>query len=571
MNASMNGYDTIVIGSGAGGLTTAICLAMNGQKVLVLERHYVPGGWCHSFQLNGQKFSPGVHYIGQLGPGGNTRLLFEDLEIAEELTFFQMKHHGYEHVLIGDYRFDYPDDREEFRIALCSAFPSEADGIVRYLKVMEKMQLFLDQLVTCETGMSKLKLFLKSPTVLRYAFLTLDKVISKFIKDPQLKAVLNVQWGNHGVLPAEASFLYHCGVVNHYANGGYYPLGGGGALVKAMTNKLKKYGGEIRVKAPVEEIIVQNHTAIGVRLEDGTELFARNIVSNADPHTTMNKFLSKEKISRRLAKKLSRTRYSYASVLLFLTLDIDPKKYGLDSGNYWVCENNDLTSLIQNTSLNALLEKSKFPMVFVSSSTLKDPSSYDGLHFNVEVVTFVEVGLFDEVERLPREEYLKIKQRLSDMFLANLELLVPDIRKHIVQMEIGTPRTNKLYINSTGGNAYGTHKTIDQLGPGAFKHKSEIKNLYLCGSSTFSHGIAGAMNSGVNTAKIMLNLNRAELFRNSNKQQLKVFSTELPEEFPEYIKSKMMVRKSRQKPIMTSEFLQHIDPNHVVKDVPACG
>ena len=55
----MEKFDTIIIGSGVGGLSTAICLARAGQKVLVLEQHYVPGGWAHSFTLNGQRFSPG--------------------------------------------------------------------------------------------------------------------------------------------------------------------------------------------------------------------------------------------------------------------------------------------------------------------------------------------------------------------------------------------------------------------------------------------------------------------------------------------------------------------------------
>ncbi len=555
-------FDSIIIGSGAGGLATAICLAMNGQKVLVLERHYVPGGWCHSFQLNGQKFSPGVHYIGQLGPNENTRKLFEDLEIAGDLTFFKMKHRGYEHVRIGDYAFDYPSDSEEFRAALCEAFPDEKQGILRYLARMGKTQRFIDKLMDCETGISKLGHFLKNIGELRYAFSTLDSVIDKYIKNPQLKAVLNVQWGNHGVLPNEASFLYHCGVVNHYSKGGYYPLGGGAALVKAMTNTLKRYGGEIRTKAAVQEIILNNKKAVGVRLEGGEELFATNIVSNADPHTTFRKLLPEGTISRRLARKLAKTKYSYSSVLLFITLDIDPKKFGLDSGNYWMCENNDLNALISNQSLDNLLRRDQFPMVFVSSSSLKDPSSFDGCHFNMEVVTFVETGLFNEAEQLEYAQYLEIKEKLSEMFLTNLERLIPDVRNHVVQMEIGTPKTNKHYINSTGGNVYGTHKTIDQLGPGSFSNKSEIENLFLCGSSTFSHGIAGAMNSGVNTAKSILNATRSELFKNSRKQELKVFNAEDPCLFPEFVRSKIEIRKERCKPIQLTDFLQHRDPNN---------
>ena len=78
----MKECDTLVIGSGIGGLTTALCLAKSGQKVKVLEQHYVPGGWCHSFTLEGYRFSPGVHYIGELSKGGRLRNIFEGLGLG---------------------------------------------------------------------------------------------------------------------------------------------------------------------------------------------------------------------------------------------------------------------------------------------------------------------------------------------------------------------------------------------------------------------------------------------------------------------------------------------------------
>ena len=137
-SSSIN-YDTIIIGSGVGGLSSAICLAREGQKVLVLEQHDVPGGWCHSFYLNGHRFTPGVHYIGLLEKGQSTNELYTGLGIANDVSFYKMNTKAFEHCWIGDERFDYPSNYNDLINALVERFPEEEKNIRAYLKIVKNV------------------------------------------------------------------------------------------------------------------------------------------------------------------------------------------------------------------------------------------------------------------------------------------------------------------------------------------------------------------------------------------------------------------------------------------------
>ena len=382
----------------------------------------------------------------------------------------------------------------------------------------------------------------------KYGLFSLKRVIDWYIKDPLLKAILNIQCGDHGLPPYKASFPVHCVVMYHYFSGAFYPMGGGAGIVKAMTTALKKLHGEVRVKQTVKKILIENKIAIGVELEDGQKIFAKTIVSNADPTSTYQKLIGEENLSKGLVKKLSTTKYSVTSLILFLVLDMDVRAAGIDSGNVWSLKNNDLDAIYDELKDTDILAGEQFPAVFLSCPTLKDPVSFNGRYHTLEVVTFIDNESFDKFNKsgdYHSEAYSAQKEILIKKFLNNVEKIIPGAKKNIVHVELGTPKTNQYYIQGTKGNVYGTEKKLMQIGPFSFNTKSEIQNLYLCGASTLSHGVGGAAYSGVEAAAKILNIKQEELLKYDDKQELRIYDAENPESWPEFIHKKIDDKKRR--------------------------
>lgn len=546
-----NKYDTIIIGSGAGGLAAAICLSRAGQKVLVLEQHDVPGGWCHSFYLNGHRFTPGVHYVGLCGEGEATNDLYRGLGIANDLVFFRMNPDAYEHVRIGEHTFDIPADPDEFIARMNKRFPKEAKRITKYLNLIRKVSEELYSLPYFKGFWQKLTIPYKTRHFGKYGLFNLRRVINWHIKDPLVKNILNIQCGDHGVQPKKAAFVLHSALMFHYFYGGYYPMGGGGALIKAMTNAIKKHGGEVSTSNGVKKILLEGtdqKKAIGVVLENGQQLFADHIISNADVGITYNQLIGREHLSQKLQKKLQKTIYSCTSLMLFLTVDMDVRKAGLDSGNIWMMPNKDADDYYDKAMSDDLTSDEAFDGMFISCTTLKDPSSFDGKHHALEVITFIDYKAFEKYKDEDAQrssEYLAFKEHLTQKMIKGLEKEVPGISSHIVHQDLGTPITNDYYINTTEGNVYGTEKSLKHIGPFAYKSKSEIENLYLCGASILSHGVAGASHSGVATAAQILGCHPDELKEPQEDQHLQIYEAEDASNYPESMLKKIELKKER--------------------------
>jgi len=546
-------YDTIIIGSGAGGLSAAICLAREGQKVLVLEQHDVPGGWCHSFYLNGHRFTPGVHYVGLLEKGQSTNELYTGLGIANDISFYKMNSKAFEHCWIGEERFDYPANYNEFINALVERFPEEEKNLRKYLTIVKNIGDQLKLIPKIRGFWQQITIPFRTKHMGKYSPFTLKRVMNWYLKDPLLKSFLGIQFGDHGLPPSKASFIMHAAIMDHYSSGGFYPMGGGGALIKAMTNKIKAHNGIIKTSASVKHILLDHSKkkkkAIGVELDTGKQFFANRVISNADPGITYLDLIGKENLSKKLYKRLSNTKYSCTSIMLFLTVDMDVKAAGLDSGNIWYMQNKNLDDVYNDMQQKDILSGNEFSGLFISCTTLKDPISFDGKHHTLEVITYINYEAFSEFENEEKERstaYLKFKEQLIEKFLNSLEKVIPGVRSHIVHKTLGTPMTNEYYINSTRGNVYGTEKSLKYIGPFAYKSKSEIENLYMCGASIVSHGVAGAGYSGVQTAASILGCRQDDLIKPDDSQHLKIYDAEDATNYPEWMLKKMEVKKMRQ-------------------------
>jgi len=528
-----------------GGMTAALCHAQAGEKVMVLEQHSVPGGWCHSFALEGYSYSTGVHYIGELSEGARIRTIFEGLGLGEDLTFCEINPAGYEHIILNGTRYDLPKGRQNLKNYLVQRFPHEKKGIEKFLDKTGKMAKEIGIVLDMESLVDFMKMPFTTPLLMRWGFSSYDKFLRSFIKDKQLIGLLSAQAGNYAIPPNKAAAPMHVGIFEHYMNGAFYPQGGGYRLPKAFLRAIKKYKGELLLQTKVEKILTEGsgrtRKVIGVKLADGEEIYCKKVISNTDPHQTFTQLLEVDSLSRRLRRRLAKTRYSISCLGLFMAVDLDLKSRGFDSGNYWVFNGNDLNKTFKRCMEEGVVDDEEFPFIYLTITTLKDPSKKNRNCHTLEAFTYLPFKPFEKWRDSKTgdrpEDYNVFKEVLKNKYLGSIEKLIPNIRQSLKFCEMGTPLTTMDYLNCTDGSIFGTEKNMLQTGPFMFLPKTEINNLYLCGASTL-HGIFGATISGLLTSSISLKRSIRELLSHRNKE-ITVYQSEDIASWPERYHSRI--------------------------------
>ncbi len=499
-------YDTIIIGSGMGSLTAAAILAKEGQKVLVLERHYIAGGFTHVFKRKGFEWDVGIHYVGEVQrEGAIIKKLFNYIS-DDQLKWADMGD-VYDKIIIGDKTYDFVKGVQNFKDKMEGYFPDEKDAITAYVDfvfaaVKTSKGFYMDKALS--PILSKLIGGKMRKAFYEFSDKTTYEVLSAITKNEELIKVLAGQYGDYGLPPKQSSFVMHAAVARHYFSGGSFPVGGSSKIAATVDNVIENAGGTILISAEVDEILIKNNCATGVKMMDGEIFTAKNIISGAGIMTTYHKLLPKQIVEKhQLKEQLKTVKRSVSHACLYIGLKGSPEELKLPKTNYWIYPD----KIDHDTAINNYVKdlESDFPVVYISFPSAKDPdwsNRYPGKS-TIDIITLLPYAPFDKWKDsswMKRDEaYNALKEKIAQRLLKELYKQLPQVEGKIEHYELSTPLTTKHFINYEDGEIYGLDHTPKRFRQRFLKPETPIKNFYLTGQDIVTAGVAAALFSGVIT------------------------------------------------------------------------
>lgn len=499
-------YDTIVIGSGIGGLCSAALLSQLGKKVIVLEQHYTAGGFTHAYERNGYEWDVGVHYIGDMGRKSQGRVLFDYIS-GGNLKWAEMDS-VYDRIILGDERFDFVAGKENFKDELKKHFPQEANAIDKYVELVTATTRYMgavSQAKAMPKTVAKLMSLLAKNKIPEYALESSYDVLKGLTDNEKLIAVLCGQWGDHGCPPKESVFLMHALIAGHYFNGGFYPVGGASQMAATIIPQIQISGGDVFTYADVKEIIIDRGRAVGVQMADGHCLYAEAVISNAGVVNTFSDLLPAT-LSEKLGykQKLDGLATSMSHGGMYLGLRGTAEELQLPKTNLWIYldEHHDANVAALRKDPSAPL-----PLVYVSFPSAKDPDfqrRYPG-RSTIEIV--IGPCDFDSYRKWADktwgkrgDDYEALKEDLAERMLEALFKQMPHLRGKVDYYEVSTPLSTSHFCRYKQGEAYGLAHHRARFESDWLKPKTSVPGLYLTGQDIISCGVVGALMAGMVTA-----------------------------------------------------------------------
>lgn len=518
--------DAIIVGGGHNGLVCAFYLARAGWKVCVLERRSVVGGAAVTEEFHpGFRNSVASYTVSLLNPKiiRDMKLDSFGLRIIERplANFLPLEDGRYLKVGGGMAR-----TQAEFR----KFSHRDAEALPRYSAALETVADVLRDLAlqtppNLGQGLGTLIASLwQGRRISRLSLPQKRDVLDLFAKsarafldgwfesDP-VKAVFGFDSlvGNFASpdTPGSAYVLLHhvFGELNGKKGVWGHAIGGMGAITEAMRKACEALGVQIRVEAPVARILVADGRAIGVRLESGEELFARNIAANVGPKLLYERLLAPGDLDPEFLRRI--------------------KGYRVGSGSFRM--NVALSELPRFSCLPEPGEHLQSGIIIAPSLDYMDRAFTDAKQFGMSQQPIVEILIPSTVDPSLAPEGRHVaslfcqhfapdlpggrswddeREKAADLIIDTVNSYAPNFRRSIIARQIFSPFDLERTFGLVGGDIMHGAMSLDQLWSarpvlGFAAYRGPLKGLYMCGAGTHpGGGVTGA--PGHNAAHVLL-------------------------------------------------------------------
>jgi phytoene desaturase len=474
----------VVIGSGFGGLAAAIRLGARGYRVTVLEKLEAPGGRAFVHRQDGFTFDAGPTIV-------TAPFLFEELwalcgrRMADDVElracdpFYRIRFHD-------GAEFTYSGDSEAMRAEVARFNPGDVEGYARFMdKSAEICRIGFEQLghLPFDSPMDMARI--AGDLMRLQGYRSVHGLVSRYLKDDRLRTVFSYHPLLIGGNPFRASAIY-C-LIAHLEKrwGVHYAMGGTGKLVSGLVGLIEGQGGEVRCGREVDEIVVKDGVARGVRLASGETIAADIVVSNADSAWTYLKLLPASARRRWGDRRIAR---QHSSMSLFVWYFGTRRQY-TKVGHHTIMMGPRYRELLRDIFDRKVLAEDF--SLYLHRPTATDPS-----------LAPPGCDAFYVLSPVPNlaggQDWAKEAEPYRQKIAAALEAsILPDLTNQIATSRFTTPQDFQDRLLSFRGAAFGVEPILTQSAWFRPHNRSEdVRNLFLVGAGTHpGAGLPGVLSS----------------------------------------------------------------------------